>query len=254
VPLTASDIAFHYHPSRPVLDSISLSPRPAAITAIVGPNGAGKSTLLRLLLGVLTPTRGRITLDNTDLSSLSAKTRARRIAYIPQRSSPAFGFTVHECIRMGRLASELRDDDRIINQALSRVGLTARAQDPFDTLSAGQQQRAILARALAQLDGIPNAILLADEPASALDPRQSLEALTILKQQAESGTAVILVIHDLSLAARFSDDAIILTDQGKIAAAGPASQTLTPTILNPVFGVRFRSDPSLTASLPTPPT
>jgi iron complex transport system ATP-binding protein len=252
VPLSASDIAFHYHPSRPVLDSISLAPRPGAITAIVGPNGAGKSTLLRLLLGVLSPTRGRITLDKADIASLPARVRARRMAYIPQKTSPAFGFTVRECIRMGRLASDLRDDPGPVDRALASVGLASRAQDPFDTLSAGQQQRAILARALAQLDGASNSILLADEPASALDPRQSLEALSTLKEQANSGTAVILVIHDLSLASRFCDDAIVLTDQGKIAASGPVLHTLIPSVLDPVFGVRFGTTaPSLTASLPT---
>ncbi len=254
--LSATDLAFHYppHPARPVLDSITLSPRPGAITAIIGPNGAGKSTLLRLLLGVLTPTRGRITLDNADLSTLPPRIRARRMAYIPQKSSAAFGFTVSECIRMGRVASELRDDVAIIDRALNRVGLTERAQDPFDTLSAGQQQRAILARALAQLDGAsPGAILLADEPASALDPRQSLEALAILKEQAASGRSVILVIHDLSLAARFCDDAVILTSHGTIAAAGAAPQTLTAQVLDPAFGVRFQVAPALTAALAAPP-
>lgn len=251
--LTATDVSFHYHPSRPVLDAISLSPRLGATTSIVGPNGAGKSTLLRLLLGVLTPTRGRITLDNADIATLPARVRARRMAYIPQKASPAFGFTVKECIRMGRLSSELRDDTSAIDRALARVGLTDRASDPFDTLSAGQQQRAILARALAQLDGAARgAILLADEPASALDPRQSLEALAILKEQSAAGHSVILVIHDLSLASRFCDEAIILTDQGKIAATGPAPHTLTPRILDSVFGVRFQTTgPSLIASLPT---
>src|SRR6516225_3508284 len=105
--LKAANVGFSYQPGREVLSRVSLFLRPGAVTAILGPNGAGKSTLLRLLLGVLTPTSGGITLDGLEVSTTPHRHRARRIAYIPQRTSPAFGYTVTECIRMGRLAHGL---------------------------------------------------------------------------------------------------------------------------------------------------
>lgn len=252
MPIAASELGFAYVPRRAVLSGVSLTLRAGALTAIVGPNGAGKSTLLRLLLGVLRPTAGRVSLDDQEVWSMPHRARARRIAYIPQRTSPAFGFTVAQCVRMGRLAHGLPDDGAAAGRALDRVGLTARRDDVFDVLSAGQQQRAILARALAQLDSAePGPILLADEPASALDPRQSLEAMAILRERAAAGVAVVVVLHDLTLAARFCDDAVVLTERGGIAAFGPAASTLTPDVLNGVFGVRFeREGDSLLASLP----
>src|ERR1043165_1052701 len=174
--IEATSVGFAYSPGRTVLSEVSLRIRGGAVTAIVGPNGAGKSTLLRVMLGVLKPGAGRVTLGRREVWSIPHRERARRIAYIPQKTSPAFGYTVDQCVRMGRLAHASADDAAAVRGALDRVQLTSRAKDAFDVLSAGQQQRVILARALAQLDGSgPGSVLLADEPASALDPRQSLE-------------------------------------------------------------------------------
>lgn len=236
-----------------MLDGVSFGPRSGAVTGVIGPNGSGKSTLLRLLLGVLEPTRGKATLDGADIASIPAKERARRIAYIPQKTSPAFGFTVRDCVFMGRLASPT-GAAAATERALDRVGLLSRADEVFETLSAGQQQRAILARALAQLEGAASPILLADEPASALDPAFTLAAMTILREAAAAGMTVIAVLHDLPIAARFCDDCLVLgagDSGGRVLAFGTAQEVLVPGVLNRAFGVTFtKGEPGLIASLP----
>jgi iron complex transport system ATP-binding protein len=253
VSLEASDLSFAYRAGPPVLDGLSFGPRSGAVTGVIGPNGSGKSTLLRLLLGVERPTRGRATLDGTDIASIPVRDRAKRIAFIPQKTSPAFGFTVRECIRMGRLSTPARAE-AATDKALARIGLTLRANDAFDTLSAGQQQKAILARALAQLDGAASPVFLADEPASALDPAHTLEAMTILRESAAAGATVITVLHDLPTAARFCDDCLILAPGGRVLGFGSTPTVLVPHILEQAFSVRFtRGEPALVASLPASP-
>jgi len=241
MPLQAADLAFSYAPSRPILHNLSFSLQPGSVCALVGPNGAGKSTLLRLLLGVLTPTRGQISLDGQPLQSFSHRQRAQRIAYVPQRTSLAFAFTIREFVRLGRYSVSGREDKSAIAAAMDRAGLLDRADEPIATLSAGQQQRAALARALAQLDAPAPAgsarFLLADEPVSAMDPRHALEAMALLRSLADSGLGVAVVLHDLTLAVRFCDQALVLSEAGHLAAAG--AHALSPDILDPVFGVSF---------------
>lgn len=244
--LIAQDISFGYSRRRPVLRSVSLTLEPGAITAIAGPNGAGKSTLLRLLLGLEHPWSGSITLDGRRISGLGHAARARRMAYVPQRTSLAFAFTVRQFVALGTFAAgaPAQDSSLVVKSAMARADIADRADDPFPILSAGQQQRATLARALAQLNASPAAhtgarILLADEPVSAMDPRHALQTMGILRELAAAGVAIAVVLHDLTLAARFCDRALLLSAQGGPVAAGPLHEALDPAILARVFDVPF---------------
>lgn len=237
MPLAAESISFSY-PQRPVLREVALELRPGAVTALVGPNGSGKSTLLTLLLGLLEPEAGTVRLDGRPVGSLTPRARARACAFIPQRSNLAFGFTVARVVAMG-CHSAGRTDPGLIARTLGRVGLSDRADDPFRELSAGQQQRATLARALAQSAsaGHDARAILADEPISAMDPRHAFEALGLLRERAREGLAVLVVLHDLTLADRFADEAIVLGADGRLRARGPAREALDPRVLAETFGV-----------------
>jgi iron complex transport system ATP-binding protein len=254
--LAATNLSFAYSPSRPVLRGVSLALKPGSVMAIIGPNGAGKSTLLRLLVGVLRPGGaggggggsgggGEVTIDDRPLAGLSHRERARCIAYVPQRTSLAFAYSVRQYVALGRYSAESGDDIGAVERALARLELTERASDPLPELSAGQQQRAALARALAQLDAgqgaaaAPTRALLADEPASAMDPAHAHAAMQLLREQADRGLAVGVVLHDLTLALRWCDQAAVLAGDGSLAAAGPVAEVLTPRTLEGVFGIRF---------------
>jgi iron complex transport system ATP-binding protein len=242
VPLTLDNVSFGYEPSRPVLREVSLALAPGALTAVVGPNGAGKSTLLRLMAGVCEPWSGSVRLDGAEVSGIPVRARARRIAYLGQRPEIAFAYTVRQYVALGLYAAGLGGRETTVERTLDRVDLSGRAGDLFAVLSAGQQQRAALARVLAQLEGAPaDAALLADEPVAAMDPRHALGTLELLRRLASSGVAVAVVLHDLNLAARFCDEALVLDSGGRVAARGPAGTTLVPSVLDPVFAVRFRA-------------
>ncbi|MCL4741420.1 MAG: ABC transporter ATP-binding protein [Phycisphaerales bacterium] len=243
--LAAEGVSFAYRRGRPVLRDLSLRFEPGTITAIVGPNGAGKTTLLRLLLGLREPDAGRVTLDTRDVGSLSARDRAARMAYVPQRSRMAFAFTVRETVRHARFATPGDGVETAVRTALLEVGVEALADEPFERLSAGQQQRVLIARAMAQLS-VPCAqgatrVLLADEPLSALDPKHALEAAGLIRSLVARGPslAAVVVLHDLTAALRFADRAAVLDASGRLAALGPSRDTLTPDILAGVFGVPF---------------
>ena len=264
--LIATGLNFAFSPGKPVLRGVELSLSPGRLTALVGPNGSGKSTLLRCLAGLLTPAAGSVTLDGKPIHRWPAAARAARLAYVAQRPEVAFGFTTLDVVRFGLLTAGRpgrADNADPAARALLRVGLADRSSEPFAHLSVGQQQRAALARALAQLDGTvstngdapPPAVLLADEPLSAMDPRHALASMDLLRALARASTprptACLVALHDLSMAARFADDAILLDTAGRIAAAGPAANVLTPDRLAPVFGVRFaRIDHPVPALLP----
>jgi len=242
MPLVLSGVNFGYDAAKPVLRDISLTLPTRAVTAIVGPNGAGKSTLLRLMAGLRRPGSGSVQLDGDEVSEISHRARARRIGYLAQRPEIAFAYTVRQFVALGRYAAGVAAGDDAVSRALERVDLAGRADDVFGVLSAGQQQRAALARILAQLDGpAPGAALLADEPLSAMDPRHALATLELFRSMAASGLAVAIVLHDLNLASRSCDHAVVLDSSGRLAATGPAASTLTPEALDPVFEVQFRT-------------
>jgi iron complex transport system ATP-binding protein len=258
--LAAEHLSFAYSPGRPVLREVSIALPRGSLTALVGPNGAGKSTLLRILAGLRTPASGSVLLGGRPAAGLSHRERSRILAYIPQRPHLAFGFTVRQVVALGRYAAPKRP--RAVDSALALVGLVDRAEEPFLNLSAGQQQRAGLARALVQLDldrpGPAGPLaLLADEPVSAMDPLHALRTMELLRDAASRGIAVGVVLHDLTLAVRYADFAAMLTDRGELGAHGPAPEVLTPAVLSRAFGVGFRrlTDPAdgTVALVPTMP-
>ncbi|MEM8756732.1 MAG: ABC transporter ATP-binding protein [Planctomycetota bacterium] len=236
--LAAHDLGFA-HPGQPVpaVDGVSLSAEPGRRLAIIGPNGAGKTTLLRLLAGLLSPDRGRVTIAGRRVDRLAASRRAAHAAYVPQVSTLAFPFSVGRFVAFGRHA--LGPDPSAVIAALEAVDLTHRADDPLGTLSQGQQQRAGLARALAQLASPAEPrVLIADEPASALDPKHRLRLGTILREQAAAGAAVVATMHDLAAAAEF-DRVLLLGGSGRPVAEGPPGEVLAGGSLEAAFGVGF---------------
>lgn len=235
--LTARDISFGYSRATPVLRGISLQCTPG-INVIIGPNAAGKSTLLRVLAGLATPQSGRVHLDDQNLHAIAPATRARRIAYIAQRSTLSAGFSVREVVALGRYASPA--DPAAIDAAMELAEIASLANRTFAHLSLGQQQRVALARAIAQLHPITDAkLLLADEPLSAMDPQHALAACGLFRGLARQGLSMVIVLHDLTIAARLADQVIMLSPSGTLAAAAPPAQALTPESLEPVFNTRF---------------
>lgn len=205
------------------------------ITVLVGPNGSGKSTLLRCLARGLTPQAGSILLDGQDLYALRPRRAAERLAYVPQENSAGFDFTVRELVALGAEAGPARDGTRSlrqqIEQALGDLDLEALAGRSLLTLSGGERQRAFIARALAQ----DTDFLLLDEPTAHLDLRHQQRLLQRLRQAArEGGKAVLIVLHDLNLAARWAD-AVLLLGEGRIVAAGTPTVVLTPERLRAIY-------------------
>ncbi|MEK6702138.1 MAG: ABC transporter ATP-binding protein [Planctomycetota bacterium] len=241
--LKGENIAFAYRRGREVFHGLDVAFAPAAVTAVLGPNGCGKSTLLRLCLGNLTPAQGSVQLDGIDVRKWPRGQFARAVALVPQRDEMAFGFTVAETVGFGLLAWGLSRDrhDALVDAAIQELGLQALATELVTELSQGQRQRVLLARAVAQLSPVPegSGVLLADEPAAALDPRFAVQTLECLRRQAARRRVVVAVMHDINSALRFADHAVLLDDQGRIAAMGSPGEALTAERLAQVYGVEI---------------
>jgi iron complex transport system ATP-binding protein len=215
------------------LDRVSLHAPRGALTALVGPNGSGKSTLLRAVLGLL-PATGTVEVDATPLHALPAWARARHLAWVPQRTQLAGGTTVGRAVAMGAFAATGTLDPRApsVRAALQRAGVAPLADAPFARLSGGEQQRALLARALAA----EAPVLLLDEPVSALDLAAALEVLALLASLADEGRAVVAVLHDPRDARRFAHRALVL-EGGRARAEGAPDAVLDDATLRAVWGV-----------------
>lgn len=215
------------------LAGVDLAARTGRITGIVGPNGSGKSTLVRCLVGARRPTAGTVTLDGADLRHRSRRWIADRVAFVGQRVDPDPALRVCDEVALGAGSAGLRGAgaiDRRVAEALDTVNLLPHALTPIARLSGGELQRVALARAVAH--GADYAVL--DEPTNHLDIRHRLEIGALLRHIAPT---VIVVLHDLELAARVCDDIVVL-DAGRIVAAGQAATTLTPENLDPVYDVQ----------------
>lgn len=225
-----------------VLEDVNAVAAPGRMTAVFGPNAAGKSTLLRCAIGLLRPTRGTARIGDDEAHRLGPRTLARRVAYVPQRTSVALPFTVREVVELGRYA--LPRDGAAVDAAIERLELRAVADRPFPALSVGQQQRVALARAIAQ-HGSGGCIVL-DEPTAAMDLRHARAALALLRELTDAGATVLLAMHDVGLGAAAADDAWLLAPGGpegaaaRLRAAGPVAEVLEPGQLEAVFGVPFR--------------
>jgi len=225
-----------------VLDGIDLAFESGQVTAIVGPNGAGKTTLLRHLAGLEAPTAGRVELRGQPLASLAPALRASSIAYLPQAASAYWPLRARDLVALGRLphgadlSRPLRIQDAdAVQRALERVDGVGLADRPIDTMSQGERARMMMARALAT----EAAVFLADEPVASLDPAYALEAMSILRAEAARGACVIVVLHDLGLAARFADRIVVLANH-KVAADGPPGVALAAGVIDSAYGVTFR--------------
>ena len=225
-----------------VLDGIDLAFDAGHVTAIVGPNGAGKTTLLRHLAGLDTPAAGQVQLRGQPLASLGPAIRAWSIAYLPQAASAYWPLRARDLVALGRLphganlSRPLRTQDvEAIQRALERVDGVGLADRPIDTMSQGERARMMMARALAT----EAAVFLADEPVASLDPAYALEAMSILRAEAARGACVIVVLHDLGLAARFAHRIVVLANH-KVAADGPPAVALAGGVIEAAYGVTFR--------------
>lgn len=216
------------------LEAVSATCQPGRITAICGPNGAGKSSLLATFAVLLAPASGEVTLDNVPLSAMPHKARARAIGYLPQAGEVAWNLSVAALAGLGRLAhgDSAREP---VAQALAAVNLTHLATRPVATLSGGEKARALLARVLATQ---PRWIL-ADEPLAALDLAQQQGLLSHLRRQAEAGTGVVLVLHDLALAMNHADQVIVMNG-GKVVTQGAPESALDAAVIADVWQVPAR--------------
>ncbi|WP_437884649.1 heme ABC transporter ATP-binding protein [Pseudomonas sp. LRF_L74] len=236
--LCAENISVH-RGGKQVLSAIDLQVRPGEVLGVLGPNGAGKSTLLSALAGELQPTTGRVSLDGRALADWPGAERARQLAVLPQASTLNFAFRVEDVVGMGRLphATGLLRDTEVIAQALAAADASHLAGRNYLELSGGERQRVHLARVLAQLwPGGGGLTLLLDEPTSALDPLHQHTTLRAVREFAGHGCAVLVILHDLNLAARYCDR-LLLLHEGRAHSCGTAAEALTPAALRQVFGL-----------------
>jgi len=214
-----------------VLDGVSLSVAAGEMVGLIGPNGAGKTSLLRLAVGFDRPDQGEVLLDGQTLAALGAAERARRLAYLPQQAETAWPITVRQAVALGRLP---HGDSKAepVQRALEAVGMSHLAERPLTRLSGGERALVLLARALAVEAGL----LLLDEPTANLDPAHQLRVMEVLRSRADQGDAVVVVMHDLSLATR-SCDRLAVVHQGKLAADGAPASILDDPLLRDVFSI-----------------
>jgi iron complex transport system ATP-binding protein len=237
--LLVEDLTLGYK-DRVVIESLDLTIPPGRITAIVGANACGKSTLLRSMSRLLAPRVGHVLLDGKEVHRLPSKELARTLGLLPQSPIAPEGITVSDLVGRGRhphqrmLSRWSREDDEAVAEALEATRTVDLADRPVDELSGGQRQRVWIAMALAQRTDL----LLLDEPTTFLDVSHQVEVLDLLTDLNRSlGTTIVLVLHDLNLAARYADHLIALAD-GRLHAAGTPEEVLTPETVHAVFGLR----------------
>lgn len=241
--IKVTGLSFGYR-SNPVLRNIHMQLNKGEVASIVGPNGAGKTTLLKSMANIFPPEKGRIWLNGQDVRVLKPNVLAQKQAYVPQQASFSFPLTVMETVLLGR-KPHMRwrvssHDLHVVEQLLKRLNLEVFADRYMDELSGGERQKVLIARALAQ----EPEILLLDEPTSALDIRHQLEVLELVRGFAhQSHMLVVLVLHNLELAARYSDTIYMLYN-GKIHASGSPEEVFAADNMRHVYGVDMRIESS----------
>lgn len=222
-----------------ILSAVSLTAEASELVGLVGPNGAGKTTLLRAIRGTVQPTQGMVRVDGQPITELSAREIGRLVATVPQETRLSFSFSVREAVAMGRnphlsrFGTADKTDRKRIDEAITHTNLSGFTDRPVTELSGGEQQRVLLARALAQ----DTPLLLLDEPTANLDINHAIKTLDLVRSVVDDGTAAVAAIHDLNLAARYCDRLVLLTD-GEILAAGTPESVLTRETLKQAFDAR----------------
>lgn len=235
--ISARNVSFAYDTSL-VLDEVDAHVDDGDVLGLIGPNGSGKTTLLRILYGALEPRTGVVEIDDHRVDRLRPLELARRVAVVAQEGAPELPMTVADMVLLGRaprrsmLQSYTKDDHRHAAAALHRVGARDLAGRSFNTLSGGEKQRVLIARALAQEADH----LLLDEPTNHLDIRYQHEILALVR---DLGITTIVVLHDLNLAARYCDR-LVLLGGSRVASTGSPDDVLRPDVIEPVYGVRVR--------------
>jgi iron complex transport system ATP-binding protein len=229
---------------RTVLSDVSLSLPPAQLVALVGPNGAGKTTLLRALAG-LVPSTGTVEVGGDRLSALSLRERARRFGYLPQGHLVHWPLPAKDVVALGRYPHGATDparlsarDEQAVLGAMQATNVVEFAERPITELSGGERSRVALARVLA----VEAPIVFADEPTASLDPRYQIDVMINLRAAADRGVLVVVVTHDLGLAARFADTMLVLST-GRLVAQGKPTNALSEQIMADVFRISaYRAD------------
>ena len=226
---------------RMVIDGLDVGIPPGVITTIIGPNGCGKSTLLRTLSRLLKPTRGTVVLDGDDIVKLKTRDVAKKLGLLPQAPVAPEGLTVSDLVARGRhphqswLRQWSSDDAAVVERALAMTGVSDLADRPVDSLSGGQRQRVWISMTLAQ----GTALLLLDEPTTYLDLAHAIDVLDLVDDLHESGCTVVMVLHDLNLATRYSDNLVVMRE-GAILAQGHPRDVITAELLHEAFGLRAK--------------
>jgi iron complex transport system ATP-binding protein len=234
--LVARDLAFGFA-RQPVGEGLDLELKAGTVWCLLGPNGSGKTTLLRTLLGLLAPLRGEVLVDDVPILALSARERARKLAYVPQASEGDLEFSVEEIVAMGRvahgglLAGPSVADRQATHAALDRLGLMALAERPLGELSGGERQLALIARALAT----EAALFIMDEPTANLDFANQARVLRQIAGLREAGVGVLFTTHHPDHALRAADHALLLKD-GRVQAQGASAATLNSRNLSALYG------------------
>ena len=226
-----------------VLEGVSVLCRTGQITGLVGPNGAGKSTLLRALAGLLDVEAGRVVREGGSLPAHTSQELGRHIAYLPQIRTVHWPLSVERVVALGRLPhggaipGAGRSDTagaRAVDDAMRTMNVSHFADRPVSALSGGELARVLIARALAQ----EAPIIVADEPTAGLDPAYALGLFEVLSRLATDGRTIVVALHDLSLAARFCHEVVVLAS-GRVVAKGPSADVLIPPTLEMVFGAKM---------------
>ncbi|MGB3696999.1 MAG: ABC transporter ATP-binding protein [Gordonia sp. (in: high G+C Gram-positive bacteria)] len=223
-----------------IIDGLEVAIPTGRVTTIVGPNGCGKSTLLRTLSRLLKPSAGKILLDGADIDGLRPKQVARTLGLLPQNPVAPDGLTVVDLVSRGRHPHQSwyrqwsRDDEAAVAEAMALTSTTDLADRAVDSLSGGQRQRVWIAMTLAQQTDL----ILLDEPTTYLDLAHAVDVLDLVDElRTDYGKTVVMVLHDLNLAARYSDSLIVMRD-GAILATGSPTEVLTPELLGRAFGLK----------------
>ncbi|GLU28131.1 MULTISPECIES: ABC transporter ATP-binding protein [Brucella/Ochrobactrum group] len=234
--------------NKTVLDNVSFEAKPGKMVGLLGPNGSGKTSLLRLIAGLKLPKSGRITFDDVDVATVSRRVMAQRVAFVEQHASTNANLKVIDVVKLGRFphramfAAWSEEDQKAVEDALERTGITTKRDSYWQNLSGGEKQRVHIARALAQM---PRELIL-DEPTNHLDIQHQMALLQLISNLSITS---IIALHDLNHAAMFCDEIIVL-QSGQIVTSGTPDEVITEQLLKEVFCVDARVEASPYSSRP----